>query len=102
VETARDSKLLGVAELVELPARLERVNPYLTGIALSEAAVALAKMGDSRGATQLRNELSDRFPGHPALEWEPLKGWSAPPPPATPTPAPAPVPNSDTTKGGPS
>jgi hypothetical protein len=101
VESARDSKLLGVAELVELPARLERVNPYLTGVALAEAAVALAKIGDAPGATQLRNELSDRFPGHPALEWEPLKGWAAPPAPA-PAPVPAPISNSDSSKGGPS
>jgi hypothetical protein len=102
LESSRDTQLLGVAELAELPARLERVNPYLTGIALAEAAVATAKLGDAAGATQLRNELSDRFPGHPALEWEPLRGWSSTAPTPIPNPAPAPPPASpDPSKGGP-
>jgi hypothetical protein len=102
LESARDTQLLGIAELAELPARLERVNPYLTGIALAEAAVAAAKLGDPAGATALRNELSDRFPGHPALEWEPLRGWSSTAPTPIPNPAPAPPPASnDPTKGGP-
>jgi hypothetical protein len=101
VESARETQLLGIAELSEVPARLERVDPYLTGIALAEAAVASAKLGDLVGATALRNELSDRFPGHPALEWEALKAWSAPSP-APAAPAPAPAPNApDPSKGGP-
>jgi hypothetical protein len=107
VEGSHDSQLLGVSELVELPARLERVNPYLTGIALADSAVAMARLGDSAGATRLRNELLDRFPGHPALEWEPLRGWTAPPPanvaptsnPTPPTP-PAPAADPDQPKGG--
>jgi hypothetical protein len=103
LESARESQLLGVAELAEISARLERVNPYLTGIALAEAAVAQAKLGDLAGATRLRGDLAERFPGHPALDWEPLHGWTAPPPVpvrAPPTP-PAPPPNSDSNKGGP-
>ncbi|HYE63134.1 MAG TPA: hypothetical protein VD997_14160 [Phycisphaerales bacterium] len=74
-EGSRDAQLLGVSELLEVPARLERVNAYLTGIALAEAAVALHTLGDHPGATRLRTELNDHFAGHPALEWEQLRSW---------------------------
>lgn len=74
-ETSEDERLLGVAELLHLPARMERVNPYLTGIALAESAVTLSRMGEVKLAAILRDELIDRFPGHPALEWEPIRAW---------------------------
>jgi hypothetical protein len=106
LESSREVQLLGIAELVQLPARFERINPYLTGIALAEGAAASAKLNDLVGASRLRDELSDRFPGHPALEWEPLRGWAG-----VPSPAPARVeqlpresgaaPNPDPNKGGP-
>jgi hypothetical protein len=109
LESARETQLLGIAELVQLPARFERINPYLTGVALAESAVASAKLGDLAGASRLRDELSDRFPGHPALEWEPLRGWNNVPSPQTPRTDQPPRdsgqlgagPNSDPTKGGP-
>jgi hypothetical protein len=107
LESSRETRLLGVAELVQLPARFERINPYLTGVALAEGAVASFKLNDLVGASRLRDELSDRFPGHPALEWEPLRGWTDLPAPARPE-QPArdsgqvgAAPNPDPNKGGP-
>jgi hypothetical protein len=57
-------------------ARLERVNPYLTGVALAEAAAALHRLGDVPGATRVRSEMLERFSGHPAQEWGALRSWS--------------------------
>lgn len=65
--------LLGAAELLALPARLERENPLLTGIALAEVAVFMHRRGDGAGAARLKSELITNFPGHPALEWPLLR-----------------------------
>jgi hypothetical protein len=75
-EAGRDEQLLGVNELLEVAARLERVNPYLTGVALAEAAAALHRLGDVPGATRVRSEMLERFSGHPAQEWGALRSWS--------------------------
>jgi hypothetical protein len=74
-EAGRDEQLLGVNELLEVAARLERVNPYLTGVALAESAAALHRLGDVAGATRVRNEMLERFSGHPAQEWDGLRSW---------------------------
>lgn len=96
-ESDRESQLLGVAELLEVAARLERVNPYLTGIAMAESAVALHKLGDSAGAGRVRQEFLDRLPGHPAGEWDALRTWSAAGPP---TPKTLPLKSSTDTSNG--
>lgn len=74
-EASRDEQLLGVVELMHLPSRLESENPYLAGIALAEGALAMLRLGDDDGAARLRHDLFARFPGHPATEYEPLRGW---------------------------
>lgn len=71
---------LGVVELLHVPARLESVVPYLTGIALADAAAALRAMGDLEGASNLRDELLRRYGGHPATEWGPVRDWPLQPP----------------------
>lgn len=73
-----ESQRLGIAELLRLPAEMERVNPYLTGVALAEAAAALARLGDTQGASTVKGELAERFPGHPALEWEGIRAIALP------------------------
>ncbi len=78
-EAGRDEQLLGVNELLEVAARLERVNPYLTGVALAEAAAALHRLGDVPGATRVRNDMLERFSGHPAQEWGGLRWVPAAP-----------------------
>jgi hypothetical protein len=90
-EQERDAQLLGINELLEVAARVERVNPYLTGIALAESAAALYRLGDMAGAVRVRADLLERFGGHPALEWDALRGWST---------APQPAPGGNDSKGG--
>lgn len=75
-ESSNDEQLLGVAEMLHVPARLSRINPYLTGLALAESAVAALRHNDINGAIKLRQLLVDRFPSHPALDWEPIRGWA--------------------------
>lgn len=76
-ESTTDEQLMGIAEMLHLPARLSRINPYLTGISLAESAVGVLRHGDTNGAIKLRQILVDRFPSHPALDWEPIRGWAA-------------------------
>lgn len=81
-ESARDQKLMGVAQLLEPEARYPREHPYLTGLAMAEAAAQLAGLGDAEGAARLKNELTEAFPSHPALGWDEILRASAPAPPA--------------------
>ncbi len=74
-ETDPELKRLGVVELLHVPARLETVVPYLTGVALAESAAALRGMGDLESATRLREELVRKFAGHPSMEWAPVRDW---------------------------
>ncbi|MBS0196548.1 MAG: hypothetical protein JSR77_07305 [Planctomycetes bacterium] len=76
-ESDTESQNQGIAELAVLPAALERVCPYLTGIALAEMAMASLRLSDAKTAITLRSRLAEKFPGHPALDWEPLRQWSA-------------------------
>ncbi len=75
-ESNTDDQLLALAQMLHLPARLSRINPYLTGLALAESAVAALRHNDTAGAVKLRQLLVDRFPAHPALDWEPIRGWT--------------------------
>jgi len=65
-ESDTEQRLLGVVDLLHLPARLGRVSPYLTGIALAEAADALEQLGDTAGAATLRREFAQHYSDHPA------------------------------------
>jgi hypothetical protein len=77
-EEAETERLLGVVELLHIPARFADEWPELAGLALGEAAVALAAAKDEAGASALKTELTTRFPRHPILEWGPLKRISGP------------------------
>lgn len=81
-ESERDQKLLGVAQLLEPQARYPREHPYLTGLAMAEACVQLAALGDGEGAARIKAELVESFPSHPALGWDAVLRVSA----AAPTP----------------
>lgn len=81
-EGDEESRMLAVAELLAIPATLEHASPYVTGVAMAEAALAMAAAGDLRGANAVRQRLAVRFPGHPALDFEPL--LRLPPAPASP------------------
>lgn len=76
LEEDRESQLLGVVELLAVPALLNREHPYLSGLCLAEAAVALARLGDVGGAERVRRELLDRHPDHPVTGWAPIRDWS--------------------------
>lgn len=93
-----DTRWLGVAELLRVPAMSERSQPYLTGICLAHAAVTLDELGDARGAAAIAHEFEARFPGHPVLQWEPLQRIARRPPGTSPRPAPTVPP---TTSGDP-
>lgn len=67
-----ETRLLGVAEVLRVPAAYERELPYVTGLCLAEAAAALLDLGERGGASSLYLQLAERFPEHPALAWEAL------------------------------
>lgn len=92
-----DTRWLGVAELLRVPAISERSQPYLTGVCLAQAAVTLDELGDARGAATLAREFEGRFPGHPVLQWEPLQRIVRRPPgiPTGPSPTPPPTSSGD-------
>lgn len=58
---------LGLVNLLHVPARFSRVQPYLAGLALMQAAAALDRDGDADAAASLRAELQRSFPDHPAM-----------------------------------
>ncbi len=62
----------GVIELVHVPARFARQEPYLTGVALAEGAAALWEMNDAAEARVMLGELAAQFPWHPALQSGPV------------------------------
>ncbi len=61
-----DERNLGIVHLLHVPARLDGVHPYLAGLALAEAAVALDAEGDGEGAGRIRQLFFERYSGHPA------------------------------------
>lgn len=72
LEEDEEQRLLGIVELLHVPSRLADANPYLAGLALAEASVALSDLGEAGGAARLAGELSERYPTHPALGWKRL------------------------------
>ena len=90
-EDSVELRRLGVIELLHIPARLQEQCPFVTGVALADAAVALNKLGDRAGADKLRTELRENYAGHPALDWAPIIAWPASSP-ASPAPVPSPTP----------
>lgn len=57
----------GVVELMHVPARFMRTQPYLAGVCLADAAGALEADGLGGAAAVLRAELERALPGHPAI-----------------------------------
>jgi hypothetical protein len=74
------TRLLGVIELLHLPARFDAEQGNLAGIALAHAAVVMVEAGDPAGAVTLKEELAARHPNHPVLSWEPLSKIAVPVP----------------------
>jgi len=109
LEEESEQRWLGVAELLNLPARLGGEAPYVGGIAMAEAAVALAAMGDPKGALRVKEDMLRRYPQHPALEWDPFARIAsglahtatlpATSPPSIPSP-PSPTPQTTAPSGG--
>lgn len=62
-------RIAGALELMHLPARFSTTQPYLAGIALAWASIALEAEGDIDHAASLRAELEARFPESPAIGW---------------------------------
>lgn len=79
----------GVVELMHLPARFGQEQPYLTGVALAEAAAALDRLGARSEADTLDRLLAQSFAGHPAMEWADLPRRTGSPaaPPASSAPS---------------
>ena len=65
----------GVIELLRVRVVHAQDSPYLAGLALAQAAVALRGMGQVGPANLLRQELLDQFPGHPATVWDEIDAW---------------------------
>jgi len=72
-EADPETRRLGVVELLHLPARFNSSQPYLAGVALAEAAVALDEIGDSAGGASLLAELRDSYSTHAATVWDPVR-----------------------------
>lgn len=70
-----ESVLRGVVQLLHVPARGSAADPYLTGVALAESAVALASSGRVKEGARLRREFLDGSRGHPAAEWDAIRAW---------------------------
>ncbi len=80
-EESPDDRRLGVVELLHAPARFARAHPYLAGLALAQASVALRELGDAPGADRLGAEFIAGYPDHPAQDWEPFRSARSPMPP---------------------
>lgn len=72
-----ENALLGVLELLHLPARFGTTQPQLAGLALAHASAALERLGYGDTAERLRDELRTKFAQHPALVMLPGGGGSA-------------------------
>lgn len=65
-EADPDLRALGVVELLHVPARFADREPYLAGLGLAAATIALERLGDS-GAGRLAMLLRESYAGHPVL-----------------------------------
>jgi hypothetical protein len=79
IDTESESQLLGVGKLLEVAATASEGSLYLTGLCLAQSSASLAALGDREGAWRLKQELVRTYPGHPALEWDPVRRIAAPP-----------------------
>ncbi|QQS08330.1 MAG: hypothetical protein IPK69_10045 [Phycisphaerales bacterium] len=77
LEPDEESRLMGIAELLHVPARLERHSAALTALALAEASAALEAMGDSAGAAKLKQELVVRYPNSSSTDWLLARGTAS-------------------------
>jgi hypothetical protein len=59
---------LGVVELLRVPAEIGDEAAFVAGLALADAADAVARLGNAAGAAALERELVSRYAGHPALD----------------------------------
>lgn len=71
-EATLEERLLGVAEMMHVPARLRGASPYLSGVALASAALQAAGTSPAT-AWRLKKEVMDTLPGHPALDLEAVR-----------------------------
>lgn len=74
-EESAEDRLLGVLELLHLPARFRRTQGYLAGLALGESVVVLSELGDEHSARALASELAREYRGHPVFDWAPLRAY---------------------------
>ncbi len=73
-ENDQESCQRGLVNLIHLPARYARSQPYLAGLALATAAQAHRERGDAAAAATLHAEIERLFPNHPLLKLaEPVK-----------------------------
>ncbi len=91
-EPEAEQQRMGVVVLLIVASRSSPTDAYINGLALADAVLGLAKLGDDAGAALLAGELADRFAGHPALEsplllkWTNRKKSNTPPKPVDPAP----------------
>lgn len=78
LEADRETRLLGVAQLLHIPARLAPAQPYLAGLCLAEASATMRDLGDTQAADRLRDELIRTYPDHPSIRWDRLTDVGAP------------------------
>jgi hypothetical protein len=69
-EDSQEERLLGIAAMLEVPARLRGASPYLSGVALASGAMGV---GNAGAAWRLKKELMETLPGHPALDLEAIR-----------------------------
>lgn len=62
IETDPDARMVGVVQLLHVPALLSTETPDLAAQALADAADALEQLGDAEGARTLRDELRRTYP----------------------------------------
>ncbi|USN98494.1 MAG: hypothetical protein H6810_10005 [Phycisphaeraceae bacterium] len=72
-EDGASQRRRGVLELLSVHALNPDVSPYLTGLALADAALGCEGLGDDHAARVLTGELRNGFPTHPVLEWPALR-----------------------------
>ncbi|MFN0132946.1 MAG: hypothetical protein ACKVW3_10540 [Phycisphaerales bacterium] len=75
IEPELERRQQGLIELLAIPAELSTAHPYLAGLALAESASTLQALGDGTGAATLASELAERYPGHPALDWDMMRAF---------------------------
>lgn len=79
-ESSEADRRRGVLALISVHALDRGESPYLTGLALADAALGCAWLGDDHAAGTLAGELRREMPTHPVLEQPALRGrWGVGP-----------------------